>query len=81
MMEWLCSGVCLLVVVRCALHQKHGFRSLAAGIVCGVAALAALALLEPVTGVGLPLNRFTAFVAAVLGLPGVIALLLLQLLL
>ena len=44
-------------------------------------ALAVLALLEPVSGIALPLNRFTAFIAAVLGVPGVILLLLLQLIL
>ena len=44
-------------------------------------ALALLGLLEPVTGIALPLNRFTAFCASVLGLPGVTALLILRLLL
>ena len=38
-------------------------------------------LLEPVSGIVLPLNRYTAFVAAVLGVPGVVLLLLLQLIL
>ena len=55
--------------------------------VCAIAvllilgALALLGLLEPVTGIALPLNRFTAFCAGVLGLPGVTALLILRLLL
>ena len=40
-----------------------------------------MALLEPVSGIALPLNRYTAFVAAVLGVPGVVLLLLLQLIL
>ena len=40
-----------------------------------------MGLLEPVTGIALPLNRFTAFFAGVLGLPGVTALLILRLLL
>lgn len=56
-------------------------RSLLAGAVCGLGALALLGLLEPVTGIALPLNRFTAFCAGVLGLPGVTALLILRLLL
>ena len=43
--------------------------------------MALLGLLEPVTGISLPLNRFTAFCAGVLGLPGVTALLILRLLL
>ena len=51
------------------------------GALCGVAALAVVALLAPYTGVALPLNRFTGFAAAVLGLPGVVGVLLLQLML
>lgn len=73
--------VCLLVVARCAAHQKHALRAVVGGALCGVAALAALALLSPYTGVQLPLNQFTAFAATVLGLPGVILVLLLNLLL
>ena len=52
-----------------------------AGAVCGLGVLAVIALLEPVSGIVLPLNRYTAFVAAVLGVPGVVLLLLLQLIL
>ena len=52
-----------------------------AGAVCGLGVLAVMALLEPVSGIALPLNRYTAFVAAVLGVPGVVLLLLLQLIL
>ena len=60
---------------------RSPFRALLAGAVCGLGALAILAVLEPVTGVALPLNRFTLFTAAVLGVPGVTAVLILQLLL
>ena len=73
--------MCAIAVLRCAAHQRHGMRSLLAGAVCGLGALALLGLLEPVTGIALPLNRFTAFCAGVLGLPGVTALLILRLLL
>ncbi len=73
--------VCLLSVVRCAARQHCGLRSLLGGAVCGLGVLALLGLLEPVTGISLPLNRFTAFCAGVLGLPGVTALLILRLLL
>lgn len=78
---WGGAAVCLLVVGRCAAHQKHPILSLAGAAICGLGTLAILALLEPVTGVALPLNRFTGFVAVVLGMPGVVAVLLLQLLL
>lgn len=69
---------CLLAVARAAAIQRHPCRALLAGALCGIAALAALALLAPYTGVQLPLNRFTGAVAAVLGLPGVVLLLLLD---
>ncbi|WP_366522134.1 pro-sigmaK processing inhibitor BofA family protein [uncultured Subdoligranulum sp.] len=78
---WGCAGVCLWIVGRCAARERHPLRTLLAGALCGVGTLATLALLAPVTGVDLPLNRFTGFVAVVLGLPGVTALLLVQLLL
>ena len=72
---------CALLVVRSAAAQRHGVRSLLAGAVCGLGLVALLGLLAPMTGITLPLNRFTAFIAAVLGVPGVILLLLLQLIL
>ena len=78
---WGGAGICLLVAARCAAHQGHPVRTLLGAAVCGLGTMAILSLLEPVTGVSLPLNRFTGFVAAVLGVPGVITLLLLQLLL
>ena len=75
------AGTILLVLLRCALAQKRGVRCFLAGSVCGLGALAVLALLQPVTGIDLPLNRFTAFAAAVLGLPGVAAVLVLRVIL
>lgn len=78
---WLGAGLCLLAVGRAAARQRHPVRALLAGAVCGLGVLALLGLAAPVTGVTLPLNRFTGFVAAVLGVPGVTALLFLQLLL
>ena len=66
---WPCllAAVCAIAVLRCAARQRHGMRSLLAGAVCGLGVLALLGLLEPVTGIALPLNRFTAFCAGVLG--------------
>lgn len=78
---WLGGGLCLLLMLRCAARQRHPVLALLAGAVCGLGTLAVLALLEPVTGVELPLNRFTSFTSAVLGVPGVILLLVLQLIL
>lgn len=78
---WISCAVSLILMLRCAARQRPPVAALLAGAVCGVGVLAVLALLEPVTGISLPLNRFTAFAAAVLGVPGVILLLLLQLIL
>lgn len=72
---------CLLVVARCAAHQRHPLLSLLGSAVCGIAGIAAVALLAPYTGVQLPLNQYTGVVGAVLGLPGVISLLVLNLML
>lgn len=78
---WAFGAVCLLLVLRCAARQRHPVLAVLAGAVCGLEVLAVIALLEPVSGIVLPLNRYTAFVAAVLGVPGVVLLLLLQLIL
>ena len=79
---WAVGAVCLLLVLRCAARQRHPVLAVLAGAVCGLGVLAVIALLEPVSGIVLPpLNRYTAFVAAVLGVPGVVLLLLLQLIL
>lgn len=78
---WAVGAVCLLLVLRCAARQRHPVLAVLAGAVCGLGVLAVMALLEPVSGIELPLNRYTAFVAAVLGVPGVVLLLLLQLIL
>ena len=80
-LSYFLAVVCVVAVLRCAACQRHGIRSLLAGAICGLGALALLGLLEPVTGITLPLTRFTAFCAGVLGLPGVTALLVLRLLL
>ena len=80
---WLMAAgaICVVVVARCAARQKHALLGLLASAVCGVAGLAAVALLAPYTGVTLPLNPFTGFAATVLGVPVVVGVLLLQLLL
>ena len=41
---WPCllAAVCAIAVLRCAARQRHGMRSLLAGAVCGLGALALL---------------------------------------
>lgn len=75
----LLGAICLLAVARAAAAGRRPVRSILGGALGGIAALGAVALLAPYTGVVLPLNAFTGFAAAVLGMPGVILLLLLPL--
>ncbi len=76
---WAAAGGCLLAVSRAAAGQKHPVGMLLANAVLGVAALGLIDLAAEYTGVSLALNWFTAFVSVVLGAPGVVALLALNL--
>ena len=73
--------VSLLGTAGAASRCKNWFSRALGSSVCGVACLGLLALLAPYSGIVLALNWFTAFVAVVLGAPGVITLLVLQVLL
>ena len=83
MPAWLIAAgaFCVLVVTRCAARQRHAIAAVLGSAVCGIGALAVVALISPFTGVTLPLNPFTGFAATVLGLPGVVGVLLLRLML
>lgn len=62
---------CLLVTARAAACRRWPLLGIFGG---------AVALLGPLTGVALPLNALTAGTAVILGLPGVILLMVLNLL-
>ena len=70
---------CLLVTARAAACRRP-LLGIFGGAACGLAGLGAVALLGPLTGVALPLNALTAGTAVILGLPGVILLMVLNLL-
>ena len=53
---WAVGAVCLLLVLRCAARQRHPVLAVLAGAVCGLGVLAVMALLEPVSGIALPLT-------------------------
>lgn len=72
--------LCLLVVARTAAAYPHPLREILSGALCGIAGLGAVSLLEPLTGVALPLNTLTVGTASILGLPGVVLLMILNLL-
>ena len=63
----------------CGMREKRNI-ILTMVIAGGLAGLGAVALLGPLTGVALPLNALTAGTAVILGLPGVILLMVLNLL-
>lgn len=73
-------GIVSLVLVSAAASKQHRpvLKSLASAF-CGMGALGAVNMLAPFTGVGVVLNYASAFMAVVLGAPGVIAMLLLNL--
>ncbi len=73
--------VSLLGTAGAASRSRRWLSQAAGSSVCGVACLGVLALLAPYSGIVLALNWFTAFVAVVLGAPGVVTLLLLRVLL
>lgn len=78
---WIMAAVILLIIGIAAGRSKHPIRTSFISAVAGISALGAVNMLAPFTGVGITLNWFTSFVAVVLGAPGIIGLLLLNVLL
>lgn len=76
------GAVLLLAAVGVAAgHSRRPVRTALSAALTGMGALGAVNLLAPVTGVSLTLNWATSFMAVILGAPGVVTLLLLDLLL
>lgn len=78
---WAAAAAVLLAVGLATAKHRRPLAAAFGNAVAGVAALGAVNVLAPFTGVGLALNWFTSFMAVVLGAPGVICLLALRLLL
>lgn len=81
----LVTAVCIAVisvlgVVTALRRSERPFLRALASAGCGVAALGAVDLLAAYTGVSIAVNYATAFVAVVLGAPGVVCMLVLRLL-
>lgn len=72
----LAAGFLLLVLL---IRVRRAVGTAAASAAMGAAAMGAVNLTGLVTGVVLPVNLFTALVTLVLGAPGVVGLLVLQL--
>ena len=78
---WAVAGAVLLVVGHAAARTRRPLLQVLLSALCGVGALAAVDLLAPATGVYIAVNPATSFAAAVLGVPGVVCLLALDLIL
>lgn len=78
---WALAAICVVIVARCAAACRHPLLRLLGSALGGVGTMALLGIVSPYTGVAMPLNPATAFTGIVLGVPGVILVLLLNLIL
>lgn len=72
---------CAAIIAGWVIFHAHGLRSWLISALQGVAALFAVNLVGMVSGVTIALNGYSVGTAALLGMPGVIGTLLLQVLL
>jgi inhibitor of the pro-sigma K processing machinery len=79
MLVWIMAGVSAAAVSLAACAQRHPLRRAGLSALCGCCALGLVKVLTAYTGVGIALNHASAFVASVLGIPGVVLLLALRL--
>ena len=67
-----------LVIIHCIMHSKHPVRSAFLSLIPGIIALLCVNLSSSLTGVFIPVSPMNLSVSAVLGIPGVTTLLILQ---
>lgn len=77
---WMAGGGCLAMTLVAARREPHPLRAWFTSALGGIAALAAVNGLSGATGVALALNPVSGLISLVLGAPGVVAMLLLNLL-
>lgn len=75
---WCAAAVIAVAVLTGACLTRHPLRALGGGALQGLCALAAVNVAGSFSGVTLGVTAFSAGVSAVLGIPGVIAMLVLQ---
>lgn len=73
-------GICLWQVCRGAGRMLHPARALFGSALCGLCALSAVNMLGEATGLLLPISPASCLISGLLGVPGVILLLLVNLL-
>lgn len=76
-----CCAVPVMLLLKKLSKTGHIIRSVLLAALSGLLALTAVNLCSGFTGVWMPVSRLSVACAAILGVPGVIAMLLLQLLL
>ena len=86
MNEWIIVGICfgvfiILVIIQKIMHSEHPVRTAVISMMWGIIALVAVNLCSSFTGVSIPVSPMTLSFSAVLGIPGVTCLLLMQIIL
>ena len=72
------AGILAILVLRLISKDKRPVRSTLMSLLPGIAALAIINLTQPLTGVGLPVSRLSLSASALLGIPGVTSMLIIQ---
>ncbi|MBQ9460651.1 MAG: pro-sigmaK processing inhibitor BofA family protein [Clostridia bacterium] len=72
------AGLVTTLVLRLISKDKRPLRGTVMSLLPGIAALALINLTAPLTGVGLPVSRLSLSASALLGIPGVTAMLIIQ---
>ncbi len=75
----ICAAVMLtLIIIHLIMHSKHPIRSSLLSLLPGIAALLCVNLISGYTNVTIPVSPLSLSVSAVLGIPGVTCLLIIQ---
>ncbi len=72
------AGIVVTLVLKVISKDRRPLRGTLLSLMPGIAALTVINLLSPLTGVGLPVSRLSVSGAALLGVPGVTAMLIIQ---
>ncbi len=78
MLLWILAGVSAVAVAVAAAQHRKPLLRVGTSALCGYCMLGLVNVLSTYTGVSVALNYATAFVTAVLGVPGVVLLLALR---
>ncbi len=73
-------AVATVVIVAMLAKEQHTVKKTLISAGCGICSLGTINLLSTITGIAVSVNYITCFVAAVLSIPGVVLLVVLQLL-